>query len=113
MADWLFASGATPSLGTLQLFGTQTSVSGVTPPTQAWLTHGNPTATALLTFNTQDFVRLDSEWKAVGRRHAGIVIVARPVEIGHLIRCVMRHLDTVTLEVQTDVLLWLDTSLPC
>jgi hypothetical protein len=68
---------------------------------------------ALLTFNTQDFVRLDSEWKAVGRRHAGIVTVARPVEIGHLIRCVMRHLDTVPFEVQTDVLLWLDTSLPC
>ncbi len=52
LADWLLGVGASTTRGTLDFFGAELSVSGVNPPTQAWITQGNPTATTLLTFNT-------------------------------------------------------------
>jgi len=65
---------------------------------------------AILTFNASDFLRLDREWKAASRRHAGIIIVPRPLPLGRLVRSVARHLDAVSPDAQDDVLLWLDVS---
>jgi predicted nuclease of predicted toxin-antitoxin system len=65
---------------------------------------------AILTFNRDDFLALDRQWKAAGRSHAGIIVSVPISNIGHLLRCVARHLDTYTPETQKNVLLWLDTS---
>jgi hypothetical protein len=65
---------------------------------------------AILSFNARDFLRIDGEWKAAGRAHAGIVVVARTLSIGDLIRYVARHLDTYGPDAQANVLLWLDTN---
>jgi hypothetical protein len=54
LADWLVAVGATPTRGSLQLFGTEATVAAVTPPTLGWLTRSvpAPATTTLLTFDT-------------------------------------------------------------
>jgi len=53
LADWLVATGASPTRGSLLLYGTQFTVATVAAPTLAWLTETNPTvATKLLTFDT-------------------------------------------------------------
>jgi hypothetical protein len=57
LADWLTSVGATSTRGSLQLYGTQTSVAAVTPPTLAWITAADPTnsaasTTKLMTFDT-------------------------------------------------------------
>jgi hypothetical protein len=54
LADWLVAVGATPTRGSLPLFGTEATVAAVTPPTLAWLTKSvpAPATTTLLTFDT-------------------------------------------------------------
>ena len=66
---------------------------------------------AILTFNVGDFVWLDQQMKDQRQRHAGIVVSPRIDDLGMLIRCVQRHLDTVEPGVQHDTLIWLDTSL--
>jgi hypothetical protein len=65
---------------------------------------------AILTFNNGDYSRLDHQWKASGQRHAGIILCPEIDDIGELLRCVERHLDTVVPSIQQDILLWLDTS---
>lgn len=56
LADWLTSVGATSTRASLQLYGTQSSVAGVTPPTLAWINATDPTltptSTKLLTFDT-------------------------------------------------------------
>jgi len=54
LADWLVATGATPTRGSLQLFGTESSVAAVASPTLAWLVVSDPQPTMpkLLTFDT-------------------------------------------------------------
>lgn len=55
LADWLVSVGASPTRGSLQLFGTEFSVAGVAAPTLAWITESDPAAAAatrLLTFDT-------------------------------------------------------------
>jgi hypothetical protein len=54
LADWLVAVGATPTRGSLPLFGTEATVAAVTPPTLAWLIKSvpAPATTTLLTFDT-------------------------------------------------------------
>ena len=79
-------------------------------PDEAQLAHATQDSRAILTFNTRDFLRLDAQWKAAGRRHGGVIIVARRLAFGHLIRCVARHLDTVPPSAQSDALLCRDTS---
>ncbi|HEY7066332.1 MAG TPA: DUF5615 family PIN-like protein [Chloroflexota bacterium] len=65
---------------------------------------------AILSFNARDFVPLDAGWKATGRRHAGIILLAQVAAFGTLLRYVARHLDSVPPAVQEDLLIWLDTS---
>lgn len=65
---------------------------------------------AILTFNTRHFIRLDQERRAAQQPHAGIIASPRIADLGHLLRCVARHLDTYPPDVQTRLLLWLDTS---
>jgi hypothetical protein len=54
LADWLVSVGASATRGSLQLYGTQFSVGGVTVPTLAWMTGADPgpASTRLLTFDT-------------------------------------------------------------
>jgi hypothetical protein len=77
---------------------------------EAQLAYATQAGRAILTFNTQDFLHLDAAWRAAGHQHAGMIIVARPVPLGHLIRCLRRHLDRTPPEVQAGAVLWLDTS---
>lgn len=79
---------------------------------EAQLEYAANAGRAILTGNAKDFVRLDHEWKQAGRQHAGIIVVARAVELRLLIRYVARHLDTTTPETQEDMLLWLDMTSP-
>ena len=60
---------------------------------------------AILTFNTRDFVRIDRQWKAGGRRHAGIIVSVQLNNMHVLASRVRNHLDSVSPAVQHDVLL--------
>jgi hypothetical protein len=60
-----------------------------------------------LTFNKVDFLRLDHEWKAAGRPHAGIIVSPQIEALGELFRRVMWHLDTYASADQYNTLLWL------
>lgn len=62
---------------------------------------------AILTNNVADFVRLDREWKAANRQHAGILVYAQTPSFTALLRRVARHLDEIEPEIQRDTLLWL------
>ena len=62
---------------------------------------------AILTFNTDDFRRLDRVWKARGRRHAGIIVSGQIRQVPELVRRVKLHLDTVRPEEQPDRVLLL------
>ena len=50
------------------------------------------TGRALFTFNTRDFARLHTVWLSTDQHHAGI-IVSDQVQVGQLIRRLMRLLD--------------------
>jgi hypothetical protein len=65
---------------------------------------------AILTFNTIDYMRLERAWKAAGREHYGIIVSSEIDDLGMLLRCVQRHLDTISPETQRNLLLWLDAS---
>ena len=65
---------------------------------------------AILSFNSEDFIELDLLYKDAHRQHAGILVAPEIDDIGRLLRCVQRHLETIQPETQYDVLLWLDTS---
>jgi hypothetical protein len=65
---------------------------------------------AILSFNMVDYVPLDSRWKAMGHQHSGIIVSPAIDDFRSLLRCVQRHLDTYSPEVQADILLWLDTT---
>ncbi len=80
-------------------------------PDEDQLVYATDEGRAILTFNMVDYVPLDSAWKQAGRQHAGIVVSPAIDDLGTLPRCVQRHLDTYTGEMQRDLLLWLDTSL--
>jgi hypothetical protein len=62
---------------------------------------------AILSFNTADFIKLDREWKAAGKRHYGIIVSLRINDVGELLRRVKKHLDTVSPAQQENILLWL------
>lgn len=47
---------------------------------------------ALFTFNIRDYGRLHTEWLSIDRHHAGI-IVSDQVQVGQLIRRLLRLLD--------------------
>jgi hypothetical protein len=79
-------------------------------PDEEQLTYAAQHRRAILTFNSVDYLRLDQAWKTAGREHAGIVVSPQIDDFGTLLRRVQRHLDTYTVDVQNDLLLWLDTS---
>ncbi|HET8626904.1 MAG TPA: DUF5615 family PIN-like protein [Thermomicrobiales bacterium] len=62
---------------------------------------------ALLTFNARDYIRLDREWKAAGRAHAGIIVSVQIQDLGELLRRVELHLRRYSPHEQADRLLWL------
>ncbi len=52
---------------------------------------------------------LGVRWKAAGRQHAGIILIAgAPSGFGDLLRRVERHLNTYAPDAQHDTLLWLE-----
>jgi predicted nuclease of predicted toxin-antitoxin system len=55
---------------------------------------------ALLTFNSDDFHRLDRRWRLAGRQHAGIIVSGQISDFGVLVRRVRLHLDTIRPEDQ-------------
>ena len=65
---------------------------------------------AILTFNVDDFMPLDSRWKATGRVHAGIILATQIEDFGELLRRVISHLDTYPPAIQHDTALWLSSS---
>src|SRR5687767_2326194 len=62
---------------------------------------------AILTFNSDDFRRLDRARKADRRRHAGIIVSGQVRQVAELVRRVKLHLDTVRPEDQYDRVLLL------
>ena len=74
---------------------------------QAQLIYATEQGRASLVFNTREYFPLDASWKAVGRRHAGIIASAKIEDLGELLRRVMRHLDSTDPQAQHDTLLWL------
>jgi hypothetical protein len=76
---------------------------------EAQLAYATQEGRAILTFNTTDFYRIDSDWKARNRTHHGIIVSSEIREFGLLLRSVRRHLDRYAPSEQTNVLLWLDT----
>jgi len=77
---------------------------------EAQLAYSAQTGRAILTYDRLDFLRLDAEWKRVGREHAGIIVTERVRTLGELLRRVERHLNTYLPDVQHNLLLWLDPS---
>jgi hypothetical protein len=62
---------------------------------------------AILTNNARDFIPVDIRWKRQGRSHAGIIVYAGVPPFASLLHRVIRHLDTVTPEMQHDTVPWL------
>jgi hypothetical protein len=79
-------------------------------PDEEQLTYATQHGRAILTFNRNDFLRLDAQWKRVGQQHGGIIISVAVRDVGELLRRVERHLDICPPSVQHDTLLWLDPS---
>jgi Domain of unknown function (DUF5615) len=79
-------------------------------PDDAQLLYATQQGRAILSYNQRHFVPLDQQWKAAGRRHAGIILSPTIGSLGTLILYVQRHLDTYSRAEQDDLLLWLDTS---
>ncbi len=61
-------------------------------PDQEHLEYATSLNRAVFTFNTRDFVRLHTEYLSTGRHHAGI-IVSNQVQIGVIIRRLLKLLD--------------------
>jgi Domain of unknown function (DUF5615) len=84
--------------------------SGQRIPDEAQLSYATQNSRAILTFNMRDYLRLDLDWKASGREHAGILVAPEIDDLGLLVRIVQRHLDTYSPSEQHNFLLWVDTS---
>jgi hypothetical protein len=89
LADWLFAVGATPTRGKIEIYDSAHSVAEVTPPTQRWIyLPVNPndsvspkrTATQYMTFNTPVEAAADAQCGRVV--HTDIHVKAGPVASG-------------------------------
>ena len=76
-------------------------------PDEEQLAYATQHGRAILTFNIGDFHRLDADWKATGRRHAGIILSTEISDLGTRLRRVERHLDNIPPYLQHDMLLWL------
>jgi uncharacterized protein with PIN domain len=76
-------------------------------PDEAQLAYAARQGRAILTFDVVDYSRLEHTWKAVGQKHAGIILAQEITDFGTLLRRVQRHLDSVDPAVQDDTLLWL------
>ena len=61
-------------------------------PDEEHLRFATSAGRALFTFNTRNFVRLHTEWLSSDRHHAGI-IVSDQIQVGQLIRRLLRLLD--------------------
>ena len=59
---------------------------------------------------SKDFPRLNEEWLATGRTHAGIIVSVAPprLSMSIVVRRLLRVLDTGTADEMRDRLLWLD-----
>jgi hypothetical protein len=61
LAAWLVNVGASTTLGALTLYGAQSTVPSVNPPTQSWINISTPTSVEYLTFNTPVEVAADAQ----------------------------------------------------
>jgi Domain of unknown function (DUF5615) len=64
----------------------------------------------IVVYNVDDYIALETTWKAAGRRHHGIIATSAGRPIGVLLRWMICHLDTYAPAQQDDALLWLN---PC
>ena len=76
-------------------------------PDHAQLAFAAGQGRVVLTFNFGDYQRLDTEWCAASRAHAGIVLSPAYRPPGELLRAVVRHLDAVPPDTQHNLVLWL------
>ena len=67
---------------------------------EAQLSYATQRGMALLTYNTQDFIRLAEQWYYQGREHAGIILSEQfdRHQFGELLRRVLRLLDSLTAD---------------
>lgn len=72
-----------------------------------WATeHGR----TVVTYDRDDFPRLNREWRSQGRTHAGIIVAVAPprVSASVVVRRLRRLLDQVTADEMVSQLRWLD-----
>lgn len=75
-------------------------------PDEQQLAYAASQGRAILTFDLTDYFRLEHQWKATERQHAGTIVSEELINFGEPLRRVQRHLDTVEPAAQRDTLLW-------
>lgn len=73
----------------------------VTIPDYEHLKHASSLDRVIFTFNTRDYARLHVQWLTEGQSHAGIIVSAQ-VDIGLIIRRILRLVDTLTMNDMKD-----------
>jgi len=73
----------------------------ISVPDEEHLRYAVSTGRTLFPFNTRDFARLHTEWLSTDRHHSGI-IVSDQVQVGQLIRRLLRLLDGLSAEEMRD-----------
>jgi predicted nuclease of predicted toxin-antitoxin system len=72
-------------------------------PDQAQLEYATGQGRVLVTCNTQDFAPLYLEWWNAGRHHNGI-ITSEQLELGEMLRRLLRFLEAVTAKEMRDMI---------
>lgn len=74
---------------------------------ESQLEHARSGGRAIVVHNVADYRAIDTDWKARGQDHCGIIAVPEQIPIGELIRRVRKHLDSVPPRQQHNTLLYL------
>lgn len=73
----------------------------VSTPDEEHLRFATAHGRAVFTFNTRDYARLHKTWMADGQHHAGI-IVSDQIQVGPLLRRLLRLLDALSTDEMHD-----------
>lgn len=71
------------------------------------LSYATSVRRAILVFNTVDFIERDSDWRATGRQHYGIIAALNTTPFSELVRRTVIHLNTYAPHDQYNIILWL------
>jgi hypothetical protein len=64
---------------------------------------------AILVYNIPHYMELDAAWKSQRRAHSGIIMAQHRWPFSELVRRTIRHLDTVPIAEQHDIIRYLET----